>query len=461
MTQKIGQLALIGFAALTLAACATSEPAVPAYPITAPAPAPEPSPPPPPPPPPQDNGVVAAPTAPVTSQPLAPTTTAPATPPIPEERPNPPPQYYPAPAPAPAPTAAAPPPPVMPREVTIFSVTGRVVDAEGPPKSHTVKRGDTIDAIAREFGITRKQLVDANKIDDPSKIRPGQKLKGPTSKAKAYIVGGGDTLFAISRRFNVTAAALAETNDRSVNDPIRAGQRLVLPQGFKDTGPLRRTAAAPTPPAPVPYTPPVTAAAPPPPAYAPPATAAAPLAPAPTPPTNYARPAPTPPAATPPTTYARPAPTPAPAIIDTAAPPSDQDVIVAGRGRFVWPLQGEILATFGPKGTGQRSDGINIRAGAAAPIRAAAAGEVVYAGDQVPEFGNLVLVKHADGWVTAYAHLAKADVRMRQVVTQGQQIGTAGMSGGVPEPQLHFEVRYAPTPKDKARPIDPTLVLPR
>ena len=104
---------------------------------------------------------------------------------------------------------------------------------------------------------------------------------------------------------------------------------------------------------------------------------------------------------------------------------------------------------------------MNIRAAAGEPVRAAAAGEVVYAGDQVPEFGNLVLVKHADGWVTAYAHLSRADVKMRQTVTQGQQIGTVGSSGGVAEPQLHFEVRYAPSPKDKARPINPSLVLPR
>jgi murein DD-endopeptidase MepM/ murein hydrolase activator NlpD len=94
-------------------------------------------------------------------------------------------------------------------------------------------------------------------------------------------------------------------------------------------------------------------------------------------------------------------------------------------------------------------------------VRAAAAGEVVYAGDQVPGFGNLVLVKHADGWVTAYAHLDRTSVQMRQAVMQGQEIGEVGSSGGVSEPQLHFEVRYAPSPTDKARPVDPMLVLPR
>jgi murein DD-endopeptidase MepM/ murein hydrolase activator NlpD len=80
---------------------------------------------------------------------------------------------------------------------------------------------------------------------------------------------------------------------------------------------------------------------------------------------------------------------------------------------------------------------------------------VVYAGDQVPGFGNLVLIKHPDGWATAYSHLSRIDVKAQQKVTQGQQIGQAGISGGVPEPQLHFEVRYG------ARAVDPKMVLPK
>ncbi|MBS0410925.1 MAG: M23 family metallopeptidase, partial [Proteobacteria bacterium] len=114
-----------------------------------------------------------------------------------------------------------------------------------------------------------------------------------------------------------------------------------------------------------------------------------------------------------------------------------------------------------PRGVGQRSDGLDIKAPQGTVVRAAADGDVVYSGDQVPGFGNLVLVKHADGWVTAYAHLDRLSVQMRQTVTQGQEIGQVGVSGGVTEPQLHFEVRYAPNPADKAKPVDPTLVLPK
>ncbi len=86
---------------------------------------------------------------------------------------------------------------------------------------------------------------------------------------------------------------------------------------------------------------------------------------------------------------------------------------------------------------------------------------MVYAGNSVPGFGNLVLIRHDGGWVTAYAHLKSLDVKMRQTVTQGQEIGAVGQTGGVTQPQLHFEVRYAPSTRDKARPIDPMLVLPQ
>jgi murein DD-endopeptidase MepM/ murein hydrolase activator NlpD len=79
----------------------------------------------------------------------------------------------------------------------------------------------------------------------------------------------------------------------------------------------------------------------------------------------------------------------------------------------------------------------------------------------VPGFGDLVLVKHSDGWVTAYAHLDKISVQMRQMVMQGQELGQVGTTGGVTEPQLHFEIRYAASPADKAKPLDPLLLLPK
>lgn len=346
-----------------------------------------------------------------------------------------------------------------PVTTTTVSVTGPVVEVAGPRRTYTVKSGDAIDSIARSLDTTRADLAKDNDLEAPYRIKPGQKLKGPATTAKAYVVQTGDTLANVAKRFNVKPAALAEENNLRTSAAIKKGQKLRLPSGFRDKGPLKTTVTT-APPASRPATPrPITPA----PSYTP-SAAATPPASLPSSPRPY-----TPlPGASYPRTPTGPVSalpvTPPPSsgqIIGTSPPPTEAEITAAGRGRFVWPLQGETISGFGPKGTGQRNDGVNIRAQAGAPVRAAAAGEVVYAGNQVPGFGNLVLVKHADGWVTAYAHLSSTEVKMRQQVAQGATLGAVGQTGGVTEPQLHFEVRYAPTPKDKARPVDPGLVLPR
>jgi murein DD-endopeptidase MepM/ murein hydrolase activator NlpD len=165
---------------------------------------------------------------------------------------------------------------------------------------------------------------------------------------------------------------------------------------------------------------------------------------------------PSPPQAQRPSTYIAPAGPPPPA----ASGYTDSEIAQAAHGRFVWPVRGDIVQRFGPQGVGRRNDGVDIKAAQGTVVKAAAQGEVVYAGDQVPGFGNLVLIKHADGWVTAYAHLDTVNVAMKQQVSQGQSLGSVGMTGGATQPELHFEVRYAPTPADKAKPVDPVLVLP-
>ena len=327
-------------------------------------------------------------------------------------------------------------------------VTGKLVDVAGPPQIYTVKDGQALDAIARAMDTTRKQLADDNKLKEPFVLHQGDKLKGPKTTVKAYVAGAGDTITLIAKRFNVTPKALAAENDMKVGDSIKSGRKISLPDGYKDKGPVKETTkttvtlpAEPrrdrTPEPSRPYTPP----------------ASQPVTPPPS--SNIYRPV-TPPPTQPSRPYTPPA-----SSNTTAGPITDAQIQAQGRGRFNWPLRGDIISDFGPKGTGQRNDGLNIRANAGEAVHAAAGGDVVYAGDQVPGFGNLVLVKHADGWVTAYGHLARVDVKMQQKVVQGQQIGQVGASGGVSEPQLHFEVRFAPAPTERARPIDPKLVLGR
>jgi murein DD-endopeptidase MepM/ murein hydrolase activator NlpD len=142
-------------------------------------------------------------------------------------------------------------------------------------------------------------------------------------------------------------------------------------------------------------------------------------------------------------------------------PATAAQVKAAGSGKFIWPVKGRILSGFGPKADGQRNDGINIAAPMNSAVDAAASGEVIYAGDVLREYGNLVLIQHPDGFVTAYGHLAKVNVKMKDKVSQGQEIGQVGDTGGVTQPQLHFETRYARTAADSpAPPVDPMLVLP-
>ena len=130
-----------------------------------------------------------------------------------------------------------------------------------------------------------------------------------------------------------------------------------------------------------------------------------------------------------------------------------QEVVLPPRsGRtFSWPVRGRVLSTFGPKADGLHNDGINIAARAGAPVVAAENGVVVYAGNELKGFGNLLLVRHADGWMTAYAHLDKALVKKGQKVTRGQAIGTVGSTGGVSQPQLHFEIRKGTQAVDPAK----------
>jgi len=135
--------------------------------------------------------------------------------------------------------------------------------------------------------------------------------------------------------------------------------------------------------------------------------------------------------------------------------PLDADAGASARdaARFAWPIRGPVISPFGIVGNGERNDGINIAAEAGTPIHAAAAGTVTYAGDKLKGYGNLVLIQHGDGYITAYAHAETISVSRGEHVAMGQVIGFAGATGDVDRPQLHFEIR-----KD-AHPVNPRLLL--
>jgi biotin carboxyl carrier protein len=122
-------------------------------------------------------------------------------------------------------------------------------------------------------------------------------------------------------------------------------------------------------------------------------------------------------------------------------------------GRFPWPVRGPIVAAYGSTANGGRNDGINIGAPRGTPVRAVAAGEVAYAGNELRGYGNLILIKHDDGWISAYAHCDQLLVKKGDKIAAGQVIAKVGTTGGVSEPQLHFELRRG------KRAVDPRAFL--
>ena len=117
-----------------------------------------------------------------------------------------------------------------------------------------------------------------------------------------------------------------------------------------------------------------------------------------------------------------------------------QPPVMSGNG-FLWPVKGKVLSGFGPKAKGLQNDGINIAAPRGTPVRAAQNGVVAYAGNELRGFGNLLLVKHSNGWITAYAHNDSLLVKRGDKISRGQNIAKIGSTGNVSTPQLHFELR--------------------
>lgn len=151
-----------------------------------------------------------------------------------------------------------------------------------------------------------------------------------------------------------------------------------------------------------------------------------------------------------------PADTPVQAATSTV-PPANQPS--TSEGRLLWPTTGIVISGFGPRPDGSHNDGINIAAPRGTEVRAADGGVVAYAGDELRGYGNLILIRHNNNLVTAYAHADAITVKRGDDVKRGEVIAKVGSTGGVDAPQLHFEVR------DGQKPVDPlpffnTAVMP-
>ena len=130
----------------------------------------------------------------------------------------------------------------------------------------------------------------------------------------------------------------------------------------------------------------------------------------------------------------------------------DPKKLVLAKGRFIWPIRGKVTREFGIRGTAKH-DGIDISARRGAPIKASDSGKVLYSGNEISGYGNIIIIKHETGFITIYAHNDVNEVAEGMKVKRGQIIGRVGSTGRASDPHLHFEIRK------NNRPINPRLLL--
>lgn len=341
-------------------------------------------------------------------------------------------------------------PPAQPHLETTATVPPRSVAAAQPTGGTKIIVGtsDTLDLLAKRYHVTPQAILAANGYKGPRALSPGQQLiiphpataaapapaMAPVAAAPAarpvatmaapsstHFVNHGDTLASIARKNHISSAELARANGLDPSTKLKLGTKLTVP-GAKTAAVAAPVAAAPV-------------------AAAPVAGTLQPVAAAPAPATKMA-------AVAAPVQSARlaqatanidekPAETPAKAAETTSALPT-----------FRWPVRGKVVTSYGAKTNGKSNDGINLAVPEGTPVKAAEDGVVAYSGNELKGYGNLVLVRHSNGYVTAYAHASELLVKRGDPIKRGQVIAKSGQSGEVASPQLHFEIRKGSSPVD-------------
>jgi murein DD-endopeptidase MepM/ murein hydrolase activator NlpD len=300
-----------------------------------------------------------------------------------------------------------------------------------------VGTSDTLEILAHRYNVSPASILQANGYKGPRVLSPGQQLiiprqtaavapaiAAPASNAVAavstaagvHVVNHGDTLASIARRNHISVAELARANGLESQSPLKLGAKLSVPGA-------RTAAAAPA----APVAQPVAVAA-----VQPVATVAAPA-------TKMAA------ATVEPQQKARLAQ--ATTTEDISETPKAADATGA-LPTFRWPVRGKVITAYGAKANGKSNDGINLAVPEGTPVKAAEDGVVAYSGNELKGYGNLVLVRHANGYVTAYAHASELLVKRGDTIKRGQVIAKSGQSGEVGSPQLHFEIRKGSSPVD-------------
>lgn len=262
---------------------------------------------------------------------------------------------------------------------------------------HNVNRGDTLYSISNHYRLSMRDIAVLNMLHAPFVLYEGQRLKLPPPRE--YKVRAGDTLYGVSRLFGVDSTQVARMNDIGAPYVLRVGQILRLPQVAQKVAVVDRL----------------------------------PLAASVTSQKTIVK-------------DGVPVPADKPVLKSASSGPTKIAKVTRrtpkrASSKFLKPVNGKIISRYGAKKTGLHNDGINISAQRGTPVKAAENGVVVYAGNALKGSGNLVLLRHANQWMTAYAHMDSMSVRQGQVIKRGTQIGKVGSTGSVAVPQLHFEVR--------------------
>ena len=332
----------------------------------------------------------------------------------------------------------------------------RRLPADNPAaRAIEIQRSDTLYDISRRYSVNMRALIETNGLEPPYALAPGGVIHLPAPNI--HVIESGETLYSVSRRYNVDTRSLALLNSIGRPWTVYPGDDLLLPPLARDQSRTQPKPVAATPAPPVLLPPPALPVAPKP---APPKSSGSSVAAVPGP-IALAPTAPLPPSLAPktepkvePKPDLKPAAKPVAPPAAVSTPPKQVQSGPAGGREFTWPVSGKVVKGYGASADGQRNDGVNISATKGEEVRAAAGGEVVYAGSELAGFGNLVLIRHPGGWVTAYAHSDTVLVSEGDLVRQGQPIATVGSTGNAGGPQVHFELR-----KGK-EPVDPSLHLP-
>src|SRR3954468_4992376 len=343
-------------------------------------------------------------------------------------------------------------PPAQPHIETTATVPPRSVAAAQPAGGTKIIVGtsDTLDLLAKRYRVTPQAILAANGYKGPRALSPGQQLiiphqataatpaplmapvaaaPAPAAKPVAavaapsstHFVNHGDTLASIARKNHISAAELARANGLDPSAKLKLGTRLAVP-GAKTAAVAAPLAAAPVGAAPVVGT-------------------LQPVAAAPAPATKMA-------AVAAPVQSARLAQATANVEDKAAEVPAKAAETTSALPTFRWPVRGKVVTSYGAKTNGKSNDGINLAVPEGTPVKAAEDGVVAYSGNELKGYGNLVLVRHSNGYVTAYAHASELLVKRGDPIKRGQIIAKSGQSGEVASPQLHFEIRKGSSPVD-------------